>query len=175
MKLTRERKIYAAVLGLGLAVVGYDQLTAPASADAASEPQATLLMASAPASNKQNNTAHAGDGPSLAVRLSELAAKTGPTSPDQIRDAFVPSQSWLGKGALAGDRIDRAAADKFVQRHRLGTVATSASGDIAVVDDKLMQIGSKLDGFTLISVTTHSALFDAGNGVQARLALASGR
>lgn len=172
MKLTRERKIFGAVLVIALGGLGWDQLrgSSPASADASAEAD-SLLMATTGSSNKSAlHSATAGDEVSLASRLTSLAQATGTTSPATIRDVFKPANTWLSNAL--GSNTTVAAADKFALQHKLSTISQNASGGgVAVVDGKMLNVGAKIDGYKLISVNRQAAIFQAPDGARAQLKL----
>jgi len=191
MKLTRERKIYAGVLVLAVAALGFDLLGSDSSASDSASPAAaaandpsSLLLASAPApAAVARNSASAGtsnsDGPSLAQRLAAAAPAGAAGNPDQLRDVFRIPRAWLGNGAPVTLTTDTAslAAEKFLQTHKLTAVSRSgnsgAAGEsVAVVDGKLLHPGAVIDGFKLLNVTRTSVIFDSG-GTQVVLLLKS--
>ena len=53
------------------------------------------------------------------------------------------------------------AADKFAQNHQLRAVMVSDRGSRAVVDDRCLLVGRQLDGFTLVSITQSTAVFES--------------
>ena len=179
MKLTRERKIFGAVLVLALGFLGYDQLSGGgATADeAANAASGDLLLASAStSSNKPALTPSNSSGEiSLASRLEDLAQKTDATSPGQLRDAFRPVSGWLSKPAPARTVVEVSAADKFVAEHKLTAISTNATGaSVAVVDGTLLHVGAAIDGYRLISINGPHALFESSSdGARARLTLAN--
>jgi len=174
MKLTRERKIIGAVLVAALGFLAYDQLAgAGASSDAAAGDAGSLLLAS---SSGKPTGPGGGDNTndiSLATRLSALAAKTGVSATDQIRDAFRPAEGWINKPVAAIALVPTvSSADKFVAAHKLIAISTnSAGGAVAVVDGTLLHIGGAIDGYRLMRVDRQHAIFESPDGGRAQLTL----
>ena len=173
MKLTRERKIIGAVLVAALGFLAYDQFAgAGASSDAAAADAGSLLLASSsgkptwPGGDNTNDI-------SLATRLSALAAKTGVSATDQIRDAFRPAEGWINKPVAAiASAPTVSSADKFVAAHKLIAISTnSAGGAVAVVDGTLLHIGGAIDGYRLMRVDRQHAIFESPDGGRAQLTL----
>src|SRR5688572_22223618 len=159
MKLTRERKIYGAVLLIGLGFLGFDQLRGGAGADdlAGGQGDELLLVSSttSSASDKQSNlSTSAADEISLAARLASLSEKTGSTAPADIRDAFRPAEGWLTKRAPVQATIATVTpSEQFIASHKLSAISTSAQGDaVAVVDGTLLRVGGWINGYRLIAV-----------------------
>jgi hypothetical protein len=66
---------------------------------------------------------------------------------------------------------EAASPDEFRSRHRLMTVSSGNSkSGIAIVDCTVVKVGETIDGFQLVSVSTHAAEF-TGEGGTARLEL----
>ena len=154
MKLSKERRVYAAILGLaGAAWVGDRVLFSggpqPASAGAVPAEQAPAPIAKA-----------APAGVPLADRLERLRQ----SQPDSAEDAFAVPDEWRPKAAAAKaeaaapPRFDAAA---FKSAHRLTTVLKGTRGNFAVIDGgSLRTPGQELDGMILREVTSESAVFE---------------
>jgi hypothetical protein len=175
MKLTRERKIFGAVLVVALGVFGYDQLfgSSPSTADASASANTLLLASISPSNKPARISASAAEEISLASRLTTLALKTGTTAPNAIRDVFQPAEIWLPKTVVA--RVSTvSSADKFVRDHKLSTVSINATGGgVAVVDGKLLHIGGRIDGYQLVAINQQNAIFQSSDGARAKLKLPS--
>lgn len=183
MKLTRERKIFGAVLVLALGFLGYDQLSgggANADAATAEADAANLLLASAPGSSSHRSGAAAIDTSndiSLASRLSAMAGKTGAVAqPDRMRDVFRPVEGWITKPApkiAAAPTVS--SADQFVAEHKLTAISTTnvTGGGVAVVDGTLLHVGGAIDGYRLVAIDRQQAIFESSDGGRAKLMLAS--
>jgi hypothetical protein len=173
MKLTRERKIFASVLVIALAGLGFDQLRGTSATDPSQADAGTLLLASNGSSNKRAQlAANPGEEISLAHRLAALANTAGPTSTNDIRDVFRAADVWLPKTVAAITTV--APADKFAADHKLGTISTNtAGGGVAVVDGKPLHMGGRIDGYRLVEINGQGATFQSSDGARAHLKLAS--
>ncbi len=172
MKLTQRQKIYVAVLVVAAVGLLVDQVflgggrpgpeqavAAPAApaAEGATAPTAMAVVAS-PASP-------AGAGlRSVADRLTRFAEGGGPSAV-AVRDAFLPSKSWLAELSpeATKDHQARKLAETFKRTHRLTAVLAGSGGGTAIVDNQCLRVGESLDGFSLQSVGTHSAVFVSGD------------
>jgi hypothetical protein len=179
MKLTRERKIFGAVLVIALGFLSYDQINGAAATDAAHEDSGALLLASnSRASGTSGNlTTDTSTDISLATRLSVLASKSGASATaDRMRDAFRPAEGWLSKPVVAiAAPPTISSADRFVLEHKLTAISMNASGGgaVAVVDGKLLHIGGAIDGYRLTRVDGQRATFESSDGGRATLTLAA--
>lgn len=174
MKLTRERKIFGAVLVIALVGLGFDQLGGSTSnADTAAAGPGALLLAGTGSSNKPARfSATAGEEISLATRLTTVAQSTGTFSPNAIRDVFRPADIWLPKAVGTVSTVT--SADKFVAEHKLSTISVNATGGgVAIVDGKLLHLGAKIDGYKLVAINQQSVIFQSSDGAQAQLKLTS--
>jgi hypothetical protein len=156
MKLSKERRVYAAILGLaGAAWVGDRVLFSggpqPASAGAVPAEQAPAPAPIAKA---------APVGVPLADRLERLRQ----SQPGSAEDAFAVPDEWRPKAAAA--KAEAAApprfdAEAFKSAHRLTTVLKGTRGNFAVIDGgSLRTPGQELDGMILREVTSESAVFE---------------
>jgi hypothetical protein len=177
MKLTRERKIFVAVLGLALAALVTDRLTSTSdsAAAAAESDRSSLLLASSSTATSSGKgpsiSAPAGDELSLARRLAAAvsAAKVGDERGG--RDLFRVPAKWSKEVEVNSAEAARVAAEQFARSHRLGAIAHNAGGAVAVVDGKLLHTGAVVDGFRLLNIARDSAVFQGPGGAQARLVL----
>ncbi len=146
MRLSKERKAYIAVFGLGLIALAADRLWfTPASAAAApGEPEpAAPEHATAPSAPEVPA------GPSFGERLAERVSwQEGP-----LLDPFIVDSDW-GVGGEAGPSGEPApAASVFAQAHRLSAVFKSSSGRSTIIlDGRLLKIGDAVEGYTLADV-----------------------
>lgn len=102
--------------------------------------------------------------PCLADRLDGLAEDTVQTG---ARDAFCPSEEWLGRTKPPPSQpllhTDAAKAQRFVQDHKLKAVLIGSGTKLATIDDKVLAIGQEIDGFKLISIDGGSATLAFNN------------
>lgn len=192
MRLSKQHKMYGAVLGLALAALGADRLmSTPTPAEPAEAYAVTKQAAPATAAPAKRTVAKAANAPAATVddrraisaKLDELAHGAG-LPMGETRDAFVPPAAWVGspvavaagasdeeRARLAAEEKVRSAARerarKFVADHRLSAVMDGTGRNaVAVVDGKPMRPGQTLDGFKLVSVSGHEskAVFETGGG-----------
>lgn len=180
MKWTNERKVLAGVLTVALlalvvnAFIPGGGLAGPAKANAASNPvsppKAKTSAAASPAA--VDLTLAEPVGPSLAQRLAKFA-KTDHAAQVQ-RDAFAPSHQWLEHaGMVQRSGVKQAQGTQaFAAHHHLMAVVGSGNGQggLAVVDNRSLEVGDRLDGFTLVKLGRRSAVF-AGAGGRVTLTL----
>lgn len=158
MRLTKQNKIYGAVLGLAVAAFAADRFAFSGSpAEAADAPVAAVVAAKRP-TQAVSPVAAVADGSILAARLRAAAGSAG-MAEGEVRDAFVPSQQWVSTGA-AGVAVPE--ADEFVRAHRLTATINGKRSVLAVVDGRALRPGQAYDGFTLVSVGDKSAVFARG-------------
>ena len=188
--MTRERKIYGALLCLGLAALTADKLFfAPAEAPA--ETASNLLIAPAPA---QRNVVIARNKPvvwapavaqpkehnpiglaALAARMHDMAEVERLDLAD-AKDAFQAPISWTGEQKPqtqpsldpVSPLFDPAAA--FRDKHHLIAVLKSSKGGMAILDGRSVRPGQSVDGFKLLRVGDRSAVFQS-NGKSVELEL----
>ncbi len=154
MKLTGERKVYAAILGLGLLALIVDRtFMQPQGARADSAPPEPLLVApkaspgAAPA-----RRAPASAGPSLAERL-KSAAELLPAAPP--KDAFDPNASSEDASPRGSTK-----AELFRQQHKLTAIVTTDKGGTALIDGEAIRVGQTLGEFTLVAISDEGAHFE---------------
>ena len=167
MKVTRERKIYAAVIGLALLGLTLDRIIHPGDSG-----QDTLSDTSASLGTIQINRDSKGDtgvAPiaeelSLATRLTNAAEGSNAGVLARRDDPFSHSVLWLIPSV--SESAGPSSADQFVQRHTLSAVMAPRAGSAgyAIIDGLCVRIGNSLDGFRLIAVDRASATLESGAG-----------
>ena len=173
MKVTRERKIYAAVvvialLGFVLDRTIYGSREQPPSADAA---QSALV---GPSTSPVTANA-AVEELSLAARLANTAAEQQVSDASDIQVPFKSQIAWLmpAQPEQPATAAAPSVAEQFGQRHTLTAVLGNGTTGTAIVDGNVVRVGRCIDGFKLISVDRASATFES-NGVHAKLPLKTG-
>ena len=175
MRLTKERKILAAILGVGVAGLFLDRVVLDSGLTGAESASAVLVERaaadlSAPPALLVDESDPPSPGPTLADRLEEAAA-TAESAPSDNVDAFHLPDTWFGTPAQAPEPEARhAAAMEFARTHRVEAVVTSDQMHCAIVNGKAVRVGQRLDGFTLVSVDQRSAVFEA-KGIRTRLTI----
>jgi hypothetical protein len=185
MKMTRERKIYGALLCLGIAALGADKLFfSPAEAPAASlliqssGPKPVIAhnkpVVSPPAEPQTKDQPLMGLGV-LADRMRGMAEAERLDLAD-ARDAFRPPVAWVGNIAIPTQTQQQpglGAGDAFAafhEKHHLIAVLKSSKGGMAILDGKSVRPGQTVDGFKLLRVGESSAVFESnGKTVEMQL------
>jgi hypothetical protein len=160
MKITREQKIYGAVLCLGLVALAWDKLAASPQQAQATEDPAALLVQPAAAVKASRPAVPATAPVSMAQRLRMLPQAGAPA--DRLTDVFLPAESWRGQSPKAAS--GPGAAQRFAQSHKLDGVMIADNRRRAIVDGRSLVVGQTLDGFTLASVAPRQAVFTGPDG-----------
>ena len=171
MKLTKERKLYVGILalaGIGLLVdrlflAPEDAPSNPSSAAAAAIPTRPPVVVPS-ASTGAAKPAESAGRPSCADRLAKVG-RSLPADLSDLRDAFRPSAAWCAAIKTAAPSPSPQQPDKptFGQQHQLTAVVVDGKGGKAIVDGRCLEVGDQLDGFTLVSVGTKTAVFTNGD------------
>lgn len=182
MNLTKRHKILMAIFGAGLAALVADRtILRPAGgpgAASADPAQTYAITQNLPfqASGDALAPANRSHGMSLADRLASLApqeetvaAQGTSEAPTGIRNPFLLPPSWFG-GSEGADAPLPDVVARFVGTHRLAGVVKSGGECRVLVNDRFLVVGQVLDGFTLVSIADHSAVFER-DGMRAVLEL----
>jgi hypothetical protein len=161
MQLTKERKVYGAILGLALAGLGAERVFlggGPQSATAAPAELSAGINLSPPSHAEASQ-----DLPeSLARRLeSRRELLPAPESPD---NAFAIPASWLPEPEPSDEpeTVPKFDTQGFASRNSLRRVMTGEGFRVAIMSDgSLVRPGQVVDGMTLVGVGTESAIFEA--------------
>lgn len=167
MKLTKQRKAYAAFLGLAAVAFLADRVFfLPAGAGAATVSPEELKSESGAASKPDKDESAketALEGPSLA---SKLAQSSG--SDTTQRDPF--RRPWQGVTVSSGKADDaRLAAialspEQFAATHELRAVAVNdKTKSAAVIGKRTIGIGTEVDGWKLVAIDDQSATLERDN------------
>lgn len=176
VKLTKQRKAFAAFLGLAAVAFVADRLFfLPAGAGAATLPQdaASHMAVAAPAAS--------GAGKPVAV---EVGVAPGPTLADKLvaatgdgataRNPF--QQPWRGVSVSAAAAPETkapgelATASEFAARHELRAVSKVNDTAVAVIGKVARRVGDTVDGWTVVSIEDRSATLERA-GQRVTLAL----
>ena len=173
MVLTKRQRVMVVVLGLGVAALAADRLTADGSQTGPSQAQAASPGIAGPG----------GPGPA-SIGSTELLANPLAAKLDTLRetmdldlsatkDAFCPSESWLSdlrpEERVATSSVEVKVMD-FGRRHQLNAIVTSDGGGGVFIDDKFVRMGQVFDGFRLVKLGYRTAVFE-NNDVKAVLTL----
>ncbi len=184
MKLTRERKVYVAILSAAGAIWGFDQFVlsggpqgahagvvdqnvsevgtpgAPPTASSPSQPAISRAAA--------DRTPH----PTLASRLESLSRSLDEGEMARAADGLFEQPSWARppKETPKAAEAEEAPQLAFAKRHEVTAIMTSPKG-LVVVSGRPMKIGESIDGYVLKAIEKDAATF-VRDGVEARLKLA---
>ncbi len=187
MKLTKEQKIYAGVLGVALAGLTIDRVilesehTSPSQASAQSLTDSAFTGRDAPVPQFTDTKIQLHQ-PFISHRLTTVAA-TKRASLGRTVDMFSPSDVWFAKpepevAPVAPTRIatadPRLKIEAFETQHKLNAVMTKDGAGYALIDNQMLRVGQAIDGFKLVSIDKQSATFEARDGMRAELSLNPG-
>jgi hypothetical protein len=161
MRISRERKIYAVLIGaaaVGLGAVFFS-----------SGPGAKVTEAAAAAVDPENKPVAKGstepadrgtDSPSLASKLKSFETSHKIDIP---ADAFKPSSIWAAtKPKVEAFIASAQAADAFKGTHQLSAVLVAGTRSEAIIDGRTVALGQTVDGYKLAAVTPKTAMFVSG-------------
>ncbi len=160
-----SRKVYVAILAVALSSFVADRLffgeggTTPqqASASSGDVPIVDALVLEAIA-----DTVSQSEQLTLAQRLKSLEGDFG-LDITEFRDAFMPSDSWLGKGPDSEGFAPDTLGSEFGRIHQITSILYLGDGKGSVIlDDQYVSVGQVFDGFTLVDLTDRTAVFQSG-------------
>lgn len=180
MKLNRKQQVYTAILGVGLGSLLLDKtLLSPQVADGNASPAPHVVVeGSAPSQEKHEGSAGRQSGtPSqtyltVGMRL-ERFVEEGRVDHLRMRDAFLPSASWISDFETRGGADSPGSkAAEFISNYRLIGVYSSQGSRYAIIGRKkaagrrgngkkgnvILAVDEEIDGFRLISVDDHLAV-----------------
>jgi len=180
-KLSRERKVFIGVLSVALAGLLVDRIFLGSGLTGAAEASAAEEYALDPFTEQFDiepltiEPEPASLTATLADRLEDYAQSHADDA-GTLPDVFQPSAAWLPESPEAdGAYRPPNAADEFRATHQLTAVMLSRSTPGAVVNKQFLTVGMEIDGFTLVSLSERSAIFDDdGKRVELQLAKPSG-
>ena len=178
MQLTKQQKVYGAVLSLALAcfcvdrwvIVAGNDVAAPA-ARKAPTPARRLPARQSPSSAAANDglavKASAPSVAQLAGRLQDAARAQGrPLDLENVKDAFRPSAVFVPvRSAVVVVQPQAPTRDEvaeFIAAHKLQAVMKRTNGGVAIVGTKTIRVGQTFEGFRLVAVKDRSAVFRRG-------------
>ncbi len=154
----RRKKLYAALVLLGLVAVVVDRLIGPGVTDA---PGAARADGVAP----RAGTAKEAVPEALCVEAAPFPRHVpAPFRVEPTRDPFAPpSQHSSSFGEFDVDDPSEASAT-FEQSHRLAAVLSTGEGGLVIVDDQLLRVGQSIQECTLTRVEGAEATFVCFDG-----------
>lgn len=168
MKLNKERKIYVALLVLGLGAFALDRMFS--GTDAAATPDAPLAQVPTKADllGRTPPSPSTADGRSEAI---SLAARLKATSEAQrlsktpLTDAFQVPPRWAAAYKTAEQPTARplTVVERFQQSHKLNAVMVGGRRSRAILDGATVSVGQVFDGFKLVDVTERLAVLESGS------------
>ena len=173
MKVTRERKIYAAVVAIALLGLVLDRTiygSRDTGADAAQPAPDALLIAPATAPIA---AASGVEELSLATRLANTASQERVLGGSDINEPFKSQIAWLTPVRAEAPATGPTEAEQFQQKHTLTAVLGTGQSGYVIVDGACVRIGRSIDGFKLVAVDRGSATFES-NGARIKLVLKTG-
>lgn len=168
MKISRERKIYVALVGVGLLALAADRVlfaeADPAAGDALEDAVAAPeeLPVSAILDLAGFPDLDGGQlAPTLAERLGRLGGENRHT--DDLRNVFAVPDAWRTEVPSPAAVADEAGGvDDFSVTHRLMAVVPNARTPCIVVEGVAVLVGQIIDGYQLVEVRQRSAAFVKG-------------
>jgi len=160
MALARRQQAFVAVFLLGLVGLVVDRVflrPQGGPGTAAADSSDTYAVPFSPVKDAPSPSAEA-QGPSVAERLDRVWPDREPNAVE-ARNPFSLTPLWLrsvGTGPAAGPD----AAEVFAQAHPLVAVVMDGRQSYALVNDRVLTLGEQIDGFTLVSVGSKSAVFE---------------
>ncbi len=169
MKLSYERKVYLAVLGLGLVAFATDRLLlAPGSARAAEGATAGSRGATVVSDVRKPVTIKAAavkpaSGPSFAIRLA-AASESRDVVAEKVRDVFIPGPAWgIRIAAPATDERAPMTAEAFAEAYRPQLIFRTTGRAIVKVGSRQCRVGDSVDGWMLAAIGRRTAAFTSGS------------
>ena len=170
MKLSRQQKIYLAILALVLGALLVDRLfrsrqTVTVEASTYSEPLPGETIPAPALVFDKKTLGPEPDSQSPSIKLAkqlEILLPEECLDLNQARDAFSLPAAWLDELCAQNLPGQADAAARFAKSHQLKAVLIDGQNNSALVDDHLLILGQKLDDFKLVAVNEDSATFEAG-------------
>jgi hypothetical protein len=167
---TPKRKIYLAILGLGLVALGIDRLFV-LPGRAAARPAAVDEATGPPEVPAPERPAGDASGPAAGARVTiadrlDALADLHEYDLTNLPNAFAPSSDWFA--TEAAPRVST--ASRFRQEHTLNAVMGSEGDGYAIINGKSLFIGHVIDGFMLVEVRQRSAVLEC-QGTRVELTL----
>jgi hypothetical protein len=163
VKLSKQRKVYAAFLGLAaIAFVADRVLFLPAGAGAAPLPE-KLLPAETTVSSESPPKAAAPKaeqqpvGPTLATKLSDTGA-IGATERDPFRRPWIQ----VRKVTTTKGSSSPVTASDFAAKYELKAVSRVGDNSVAVIGKTSCKVGSQVEEWTLVAIDDRSATLERG-------------
>lgn len=186
MKLTRERKIYLAILSLGVGALALDRVfnggTSPQAASASiSSAVSDAALDAGPAVARVTLASNPLAGRRVLDVSQQLTAfsKANDIEAELAGDAFQPSPDWLAdeqaavraRSTAKPDPAGPTAEEAFAARYQLNGVMADGQGGIAIVSGRAVALGQTVDGFKLVELQQRKAVWVDGQGRRVEMTL----
>jgi hypothetical protein len=160
MKLTSRQKVLLAVFFVGALALTVDRvLLRPGGGPEAASADASGLAGDPGAGTVESPTNQASPRRNdVAALLDQFGGDTA-LQVDAVRDPFALPGSWREEPSTAPAPASDVAT-RFRQAHRLTAVVLDGQTSYVLIDERLMVPGQAVDGFTLATVRTRSAVFE---------------
>ena len=170
MKLTKQRKIYIFAVSLTGVWLVTDRVISSQPAIGPARASANLIVPEDAAAEQAELAppASVAAGVSMAQLLDRIPDRTDRSGP--LRDVFKPPASWLHQPKPTLEQVPQQeeVMEDFADQHRLEAVVPTQQ--LAMVDGRILKVGQKLAGFTLVAVEARSTVFQKEN-VRVRLSM----
>jgi hypothetical protein len=169
MKLNKERKIFVALLALGLGALAVDRMFSGAEAAASSDNSAALVPTKTDSPGRTaaspTTTDVGGEINSVAARLNAMG-ESQRLSKTQLADGFQLPPRWAAAYKVAEQPAAKplSPVERFQQSHKLNAVMVGGRRSRAIVDGTTVSAGQVFDGFRLVEVTERFAVLESDAG-----------
>ena len=169
MKLNKERKIYVALLAVGLSALTVDRVFSSSDAEETPEPPAALIVNKSDAAGTAKASvgateAAAPDFNPIITRLRTLD-EVERLSGTPTEDAFQMPLRWAAAYRTEAPQTRRLSSiEEFQQNHQLNAVMLAGRQSRAIVDGRTISMGQAFDGFKLVEVTERFAVLESSSG-----------
>ena len=176
MKLTKEKRVYGAMLGIAVAALAADRLFGSGDKGGPMEAQANAAVYTAAPSTTSATVIAAPPAATVSVadQLASLDRKTH-LDTAYAKNAFATWKSQPNHAAAAPTPVAAALAEQFRQDHHLTGVMIAGQRAFAVVDDGMVAVGQSVGGIKLTSVTQRSATWQTQDGASFVMAIEARR
>jgi hypothetical protein len=160
MRISKERKIYAVLVGVAAVGLGAVFFNLAPGAPAAEAAAGTVDAQSKPVADPSTSALDSGNTNFLSLASKLKSFGTSYKISGRV-DAFKPGSAWLVAKPAANIAVAARAVDAFKGAHQLSAVLVAGWSSHAIVDGRTFAIGQSLDGYKLVAITPKTAVFQA--------------